>query len=374
LPELLRHVQALAEAIGPRGATAPGEARAAQYIATAAKGYTHQVWTEPFRSFTSLLWPRLLILTLAFAGGLMIGLRAGVAVLLTLLSAGFLLAQANRWGQLGWLFPRRGSQNVIAIIPAVESLRARVVLVSHYDTGKAVAGLESVGYSWYRRAFLALTAGVLLLPALALLQFGFPSALWTWLSLPSLAAVGAAGCGLIYGEAAGQYRPGIRDNAAGVAAALRAGELMAGAPLQHTEVWTVFTGCKELGQAGMHACLDRHGELLTDAFFIVLDGVGYGPVAYSLGEGGLQFIRSDQQLLDLARQVSAEHPAWGIGGMFRAPAYTDAFAALARGFAAMALRSAQAADLDPERLEAAAQFAVAITREIDRRAGAPEEA
>jgi hypothetical protein len=88
-----------------------------------------------------------------------------------------------------------------------------------------------------------------------------PGPIWDGLLLIPLAVVATGLLALL--------RSDRQDgNAAGVAAALAVSR---GEALQHTEIWTLFTGSRVPGLVGLKAFLRRHGRLLEGAHFIVLE-------------------------------------------------------------------------------------------------------
>lgn len=245
-------LRTLAGDLAERSATTAGERRAARWLIHTIRRQTAQVWSEPFYSFRSSRSAWLLVLGLALAGGVLVWLAPVAGVGLTLVAALGFAAQALGWLELGWLFPGGESQNVVGVIPSRGEIRARVVVVAHYDTGRRI---------WRWPVFVGVGLAVSLLPLFAMLGTLLRGPLWDALLLVPLAGVAV---GL-----AAQMRPGeAAGNDAGVAAALAVGRLE---PLQHTEVWTLFTGSRAPGMVGIRAFLRRHGRLLANARFVILE-------------------------------------------------------------------------------------------------------
>lgn len=245
-------LRALTEELADRRATTLGERRAARWLVSALRRQTHQVWQEPFRSFCSPRPVWALLLGLSMAGGVLIWAAPGVGLGITLLAALGFAGQALGWLELGWLFKLGESQNVVGVVPSRGEILARVVVVAHYDTGDRL---------WAGPAFLGLALAVMLLPLAAMGAAAMPGAMAKGLVLLPLTGVAVGLVALI--------QPGEHcANDAGVAAALAVGR---GEPLQHTEIWTLFTGSRAPGLVGMRAFLRRHGRLLADAHFVVLE-------------------------------------------------------------------------------------------------------
>lgn len=364
MPDLLYHVRALAEEIGPRSATSVGEARAARYIVEAAKGMTHQVWTEPFHSFSSPIWAWLLVLGLAVAGAGALWWLPELSAAVSLVASICFVAQANGWIELGWLFRQRESQNVVAVLTSKEMVRERVVLVAHYDTARGRSRSTMFPYFWLS------TACMFTLPLVAVLSWVTAKPVWLWASLlPAALLLGVAGAVAVR-ELLAQPGPGAVDNGSGVAAALQTGERVAAAPLAHTEVWLVFTGCKEVGLVGMQSFLDRHERLLSNAHFVVLDCIGSGRVRYSPRERPGKDGAHTNQVAALANEATVAHPEWGISAAGPRPGLTDASAALRRGLSAIAVTAQELGccteQVDPVCLDIAVRFVLDLARRVDR--------
>lgn len=146
MAEMMQHLTALADEIGPRPATTDAEHRAAAYIESVfvARGLEPEV--QGFDSPRSYSWAFVLyhlltIVSAALAGAwLLDGMLLWPAFALSAITAFFMWSDLDtRWG-LTRLMPKGPSQNVIARhIPKVrrgERLK-RVVIVAHYDTARS---------------------------------------------------------------------------------------------------------------------------------------------------------------------------------------------------------------------------------------------
>lgn len=298
MPDPLRHVRVLAEEIGPRAATSPGEARAARYIAEAARVYTHQVWLEPFRTFTTPRLPWLLIFGTCLLGVMLLPFNWQASAVFVTVGAVGGLGQALHWIELGWLFPLRESQNVVAVVPSAAAIRRRLVLVTHVDS--PIGG-----------------------------------------------------------------HPG--EGAAGPALVLAAGELLARAPLRHTEVWTVFTGSREPGMAGLHYLLQQYGHMLADADFVVLDRIRGGAPLFSLTEGRFPAHISDGDLAGYLREL-------GLAGVDLTGHETQASLLLDEGFRTVALLTVGQGQVSPRALHDLVRLLGALGGCLDRDACTEAEA
>lgn len=336
--DLMRHVRALADEIGPRGSTGPGEAAAAIYIESVMRRFTPQVWAEPFRSFSSFSWPYGLLLLGGLLGGALIWWAPAWGALLAAVVALFYLLQTLGAVELGLLFRKRASRNVIGVVAPSGPVRHRIVLMAHYDSAKTAINFSPSQVPYFRLTFLLITGAILALPLLGVLALAVGDAPWIrWAVILATAYLAVAFLTVVDREVRGKYTPGANDNGSGVATMLGLCEELSGNPLRHTEVWCVATGCEEVGMMGARAFLDRHGHMLRDAHFIILDNHGKGEVRYTEGEGMLRVLPSDPGLVKLAREVARRHPAWKVGPARQVLMPTDAAPALRRGFRAIAL-------------------------------------
>ncbi|MDF2626182.1 MAG: hypothetical protein K0R39_13 [Symbiobacteriaceae bacterium] len=365
MPDPLRHVKALTEEIGARAAASPEEASAARYIAEAARAYTHQVWMEPFRTFASAGESHLLILAVSLAGGLLLLADFRVAAMVGTLAAVGICGQFFGWIELGWLFRRQESRNVVAVVPAVGAIRRRLVLVAHCDSpcGTPLP-------AWLARLSWGGVFGLALLSALAAATGDM---VWAWAAMLPGAFVAwslvARGLGELRGAAASGD-----GSAAGPALALAAGEALARAPLRHTEVWTVYTGSKEPGMVGLQVLLEQYGPLLADADFVVLDRIGGGEPVYTFSEGAFPVRYCDPDLVAYLAELGAHSPDLRLTGADLPGHHTQCSRLLEAGFRAVSLRTAGEGRASPRTLHDLVRLLRSLGELIDLDAGIEAEA
>jgi hypothetical protein len=181
---------------------------------------------------------------------------------------------------------------------------------------------------------------------------------------------------------------GAIDNASGLAVAWGVAETLAQSPLEHTEVWLLATGDREPECGGMSAFLHQSAYMFDrgNAFFVNLDDVGRGQLHYATTEG-----RWDQRpyrptLPALAERL-ARRAEFGAVDETKLVGTTDAGVATDWGFRAITLTSLEAGhrpailhthddgldSVEPEAVEQAYQFALALAREIDQFVGGGSE-
>lgn len=315
----LEYIQSiLALAPGGRGSATTAEERAADYVRGQLAGLgIADPRTQPFRGLRSI-W-----LFLATAYGFALIGHAGFWVLrrplgelpalgvsiLAFAFGGFLMWQKTTFHDypLRSKLPHGPSQNVIAVLPAAGEVRRKVVLNAHLDSHRAVWLFATDPMLWFYFAAAPLGPyGFILSPLLYTLSALTRLPFLAWIGLIPLVSHFV---GWFTGVTAdlGPYSPGANDNASSMGTILTLAERLHQSPLEHTEVWLVFTGCEETGCDGMLAFLKEHGNALKGALFINLEQVGIGErLVYLRSEGVLRPRRIRPRVEQLIADVASE--------------------------------------------------------------------
>ena len=164
--QMLQVIHYLSENIGGRGSCTANERRAADFTAEQLRMHkANPVFIEPFQAIPSTYWPYSLALGLAFAGSLsylFFGGRGPLIIAILFNFLGFIGMAAeieliSSW--MRWFLPKAQSQNVLAIIPAQESVRTKVVFCAHLDTHRTPIFYST--QAW-QKAFSILTGAAIL--------------------------------------------------------------------------------------------------------------------------------------------------------------------------------------------------------------------
>lgn len=381
--ESIRH---LAHDIGGRGSCTPAERQAAEYIIKRLQQIgARDVCMESFCCSASTYRPFVLSFAAALAGSLLAwlagywGLIAGVA--LNALGAWGMYAETDFTPNWTRRFGRQAaSQNALGVLPARGVAKRIAILCAHLDTHRTPIFYS--GKTWYRLFGLLVAAAFASMPINALFYL-LSAVRWEslrWFAAP-FAALQLFALLLCLHADRTPFSPGANDNASGVGAVLDLAQRLHDEPLQHTEVWLVFTGCEETGAYGIADFLDRHaGELGGEAVIIVLDEVGRGQLNYLTADGLIRKRPTHPDALALARRASIVLPDLEIVEKVGL-AYTDALVATRRGLAALSINALPAADdrdglhwhcmsdtyekIDPQTLAAAQRFTWQVLQEID---------
>jgi len=383
-----RHIEHLAREIGPRPTTSAAERRAADYVSLELEQFADEVAVESFGGLTTFVWMYLTLFLLAlianatFFGNPKLAFVASLAVIV------FLNQEVNAKGFFYEFFPKRESQNVIGVIEAARQPKRRVIITANLDTGRdGVLFRPALRRNF--RTLLSVTVSALILQVtfslLALFVGPQPYILVTMraLGLIELATVVV----LLLHRYTGQYAPGANDNASGVAAMLTVGRQLAASRLPDTEVWLVATGGGRSTQSGIIAFLRRHWSEVRGDWFITLNHVGAGRLAYTLGEGLLKLYAVDPDLIERARAIADANPDWEIGEVLNRVEATDLVPLLAMGLRAISLRGEgpdgfgvracspgdRPETIDGAVLERASAFALALARAVGRPLGEGDE-
>jgi len=331
-------------------------------------------------------------------------LHAGVflgALLLSLVKpwAGMLLsfvATLSFYGELRgrprilrWFLLKRISGNMVARLRNPEA-KGRVLVVAHAD----VASASALFHPWVKRwtthreqpgrtlhpGTLVLVAGVA--QTIAAAEQGSRSDISAFALTLLLGAAFVHVVLLVLALDWWRSPPteGAIDNASGLAVAWGLAKQIARDPLPHTELWVVATGDREPEGGGMRAFLSQFGRHLDpDTTFVVnIDEVGLGKLHIITAEGRWRRTPYRPTLPGLAERVATRPEFAGIKEA-ELVGTTDAGVATEIGLRAVTLTSLidgerpmllhthddVAAAVDPESLDEALRFALALVRVID---------
>jgi Zn-dependent M28 family amino/carboxypeptidase len=188
-------------------------------------------------------------------------------------------------------------------------------------------------------------ARLLQIPALSALALALGPALRRLpggrrLNSAALAGTAFALAMLLERELFGEDVRGASDNASGTAVALQLAAECAAAPLAHTEIDVLITGCEESGMLGAQAYARRHRLRAAETTFLNFDTVGGDvPLTYILREGSGSLTRpASPQLVELLEKIAARRPELGLVPADTTPGLpTDATPMRARGWDAVTL-------------------------------------
>ncbi|HMO57439.1 MAG TPA: hypothetical protein PKC19_08795 [Roseiflexaceae bacterium] len=351
----LEVVDRLADTIGARPATSVAEAKAAAYLNGRLRRAGMQVSIDTFETrvppgFDSGLIALIALVTLIL--GFWFPLLAPVPafVCLFVASIGALL-------RMPLIGRQRISQNVIATRAAIEAPRATVILLLALDT--------LPGYAPWLAPVCAGERGRWLRVALAAATLaGAVEARYGWGDLQVVAVLLLA---LYAGAEAWAWRSGSAGAAshAGAAAAALVGASTLNS-LDHTQLWVVGLGAMTAG-AGLADLLRRYPFERETTLFVGLEAIGRG-VPHGITAAADAVLVQQVQACAAPLAARLRGSSMLIAQQLRAAgkrAVTIACLDATGRVAQYATAADQAADIDPEVLEAAAELVICLVRQID---------
>jgi len=315
---LMEHVRALAETIGPRPPASEAEGLAAAYVAEQLRA----LGIEPVReqAFTSSIpiGRTALMLTALMSLGLVAGRGSRMAKLAggaAVASCAYALYRLLRGTPLPLtdLFQAQESRNLIAHIPPVKRSRQFLFLTANLDSDRArMTHIE--GVPLLRRAAGTGLIGLGALAGLSMITdslIGKRTANGIQTATAFLSVISAALLG--YDEMQPPVA-GANGNASGVAVLLGLAEALIEKPLEHTEVVLLFTGAQEASASGLNAYLTQFAPPRSDTWWVDVEMVGAGELAY-VAEGGVSLFTTyhpSPRITALAHEIAVERPELGV--------------------------------------------------------------
>lgn len=317
---LMKHLTAFCKGIGPRPSASEAERRAGDYVQISLRAAGVQnITVQPFRSNTTVGTQGIPIAVM----GLIATALARRKGFLNKVAAAAIYAFAARslrqvlkvepplyqpliaWGN---------SQNVIGVIPPSGEVRQRITLIGHLDSNKQRFQFPPNMPSLLK-PIQTLSQAVLWLNAAFSLLRGFrrrPAPVWDALT----AGLTLGNLAMLINDERQPHVEGANDNATAATVLLGIAETLSAAPLKHTEVTLLFTGCEEVGCTGLLSYLEHHQPPRQKHYFIDLEMVGTGNICY-VTKHGISYLteyRPDPELEALAERAATKNLPLAIAG------------------------------------------------------------
>lgn len=333
-----------------RAATSTNEAEAAEHLAECLRGMGAEVSLEPFAAPRDTLYrgPALVAAVVAAAAALAWAIPPLPCLVVQVMALAVLVGDASgsAWLDFDLVLPRGRSQNVVGRFrpgepssgPHPGPSPAPVVLMAHYDTQRAswlfAPGMVGRLKAVFGIAYLALAAG----PVAVAGHWLAPGATWpAVLAVAGGAVLLAFAALLLWGGTAGRHVQGANDNTSGVALALALAMRWRAQPPGPRPLWVVLTGAEEVGERGAKAFFRRHGASLPRerTAIVNLDNLGGGQLRFLTGEGMLQYVPYDDDLVSAARVLALHRAPQRVGPWPNLLLPTDGLIASRQGFRAI---------------------------------------
>ena len=303
------------------------------------------------------------------------------------------------WGELRGrprilrkLLLKRITGNMVARVERPDA-QGRLSLVAHADVTSASSLLLPWAKRWFldrERPGVSVHPGSIVLIAGVVQLFG---SLVQWLreGLTVVAVVllaGLLGAALVHlvalALAVDWWRsppvPGAVNNGSGMAVAWAAAKSLGERPLENLELWVVATGAREPDASGMKGFLYQFRHMLDrdSTWFVNIEAVGSGELAYAISEGRWRPLAYRPSLPAAAEQLASQAPFREVR-QFSVPGSTDAGPPTRAGHRAITLsglvngrppaslgtHDSALETIDEAALDKALEFTLALARHID---------
>ena len=312
----LSHIRALAQEIGPRGATTPEELQAAEYASAQFKQIGLAPTWQEFKSAKSIFLPHIIgsfIMIFAFIlyplGGRITAIIAAMMSILVIISE--LQELAFQKNLIRMVVPKGNSQNVHAVIPPAGEHQQDIILVGHLDTQKTPLFFKTHKFvKIYDKFTTIIFVGYLLQAILYTLSIFFALP-WVWYASFFSAMCAVLMISFFIEAEFSPFTAGANDNASAAGLVLTLAEELQKNPLENSRVIAVCTGSEETQHYGMIAWYQQHLKTLKKPKAIVFELVGVAGPGYSTQEGIIIPFKADKKLLEKVEYLSNKHPEWG---------------------------------------------------------------
>jgi hypothetical protein len=305
LDAAMETIAELAEGIGPRRPTGPGERAAAQALVERLRAAGLDAETEGFAGYSTFAAPFAVILGSALAPALMPRRWRAPRITAAALAAAGLLSEGSLVRTpISRALSRRPSRNVVATIEPREDPRRTLCLMAHMDSSRSGLIFDPRFVAWMPRWIAA--ASVLVLLQAALEPFARRAPARRLLSLARGGLLASLGL-LAERELRGVDVAGANDNASGCGVVVALASRLAAEPATSTRIVVLLTGCEEAGTLGAQAFRDSRDT--GDWLYLNFDNVGgSGSVRFLRREGVISKWSADAGMVAAAERISSRRP------------------------------------------------------------------
>jgi len=293
-----------------RGVGTPEEAAAANEAAAWLRALKYDVEVTPFRAPRDTLYLGPVVIMVGFlVGGLLGAWSPWLGLVLCLLMLAPLIGEMSGANfDLDVLLRRVQSQNVVARSRSRGGEKLTIVISGHIDTQHAT-WLFHPRFAPFIPLYFKFVYGSLILVPIGLVGLGFsPGATWAGvLVVAGMAILLLHILFLLACALSGGYINGANDNGTGAALVLALADKFAHEPMRDVQFVFLLTGAEEVGTRGMKHYLRNVKHDPAKTYFINLDNLGGGSLHFLQGEGMTVYHRFGPTLVELARQMAAEH-------------------------------------------------------------------
>jgi hypothetical protein len=356
--DMMKEIETIA-AFPMRGPAKEGERKAAAYLEQRMKELGFKTAVEGYRISPHYYWVYFVHAVLAVAAGIATiwtrpawipWLMAGVLAFITVSFWGDL---TTRFHLIRNLIRRYPSQNVVGFVPN-ESATRHIFVSAHYDAARvgdivfnpkldeAIARFYKEKFDSTPNVMMPILACMVALFIVAVVRAVVPAGAAMWTATWIVAGIASAGLLVaalgFFDIGIGHYVPGAIDNLTGIAACLSIGEEVLASPLKNCDLTVLCFGCEEAIMMGAVQYFKKHGREIDrdNTYFINLESIGNGTIAYGVREGFVRARPYDAELVRICEGLK-ESGAFPEIGTYEVRLGTDAMVPLVRGFRSISL-------------------------------------
>ena len=294
-------IELLSSEVGPRRPTGRGERLAAELMREELRSAGLEATIERFQGYSSFAWPYGAVLALGvLPEALPVGWRGLRSAIAAAAAIGVATEGSLRVTPLSAALSRRPSQNLVATIEPEGDVERTLCLMAHMDSSRSGLMFHPALVRFLGGWISAQTIAVL---AQAAEPFAGRRPAGRAALRASRALLAAGLLLLVEREVRGQDVAGANDNASGLAVVAQLAAERAAAPLRHTRLVLLLTGCEEAGTLGARAFLSSRDT--SGWLFLNFDNVGgAATLRYLRREGVIARFRADPALIAAAERVA----------------------------------------------------------------------
>jgi len=149
-----------------------------------------------------------------------------------------------------------------------------VILIGHVDSHRSPVFFSSLGWLVAYAVFLKVVFVVFSAQVILYLLGTVTQWTWIWPTTFVSAACAVMMTIMCFHADHTPFSHGANDNATGAGLVLALGKQLCDAPLEHTRVWLVCSGCEEVQHYGAIDFFRRHKGDLLDPLAVVFESMG----------------------------------------------------------------------------------------------------
>jgi len=315
---------------GPRYSSSDAEKEANLWIKEEFNDYCDETYVEEFKTNPNL-YPQGIIKMCGFLGGMSFlfmplmfpfSILSAVCIFLLIFVLYSELFLIKRWIKI--FFKKGTSSNVWGRIKPSGPVKFRIILEGHTDSAKMmrlVNGNKEPPMKIFAIGILYLLFTLIMSILKFILQLLIRDSLilaaplsgliqWTvidWIYFVPWLFLFPCFLYLLYGLTGKAVVDGANDNLSGSAVAAAVGKYYSSNRLKNVELIIASMGSEEIGDQGAKAWVDKHGDLLKNAYAYVIDSAGAGKELFIIRKDGMHRVIYTSEVIERMNKAYELH-------------------------------------------------------------------